>query len=266
MNLTISLAQMVFEFGKPATNLSRVEIWTEEAARRGSDLVLFPELWSSGYDLEHTTLHAERIEAGHFARLAELAKKHRIKIGSSLLERDTDRYFNTFTVFDDQGGLLAAYRKIHLFRLLEEEQYLEAGEKPVSFDPGWGRTGLAVCYDLRFPELFRRYASRGTRLMLIVAEWPEDRIAHWETLLAARAIENQTFIAAVNKVGTSKDAKLGGRSMIVNPMGDAIAKAGDKEIMITARVDLQQVDRVRKWMPVLDDARLDLDWSTEGDD
>ena len=253
MKLTISLAQMQFEFGQPDANMERVHSWIVEAARRGSELILFPELWASGYDLEHSQAYAEPLGSGLFARLAASAKAHQIAIGSSLLERQGERIFNTFALFGNQGETLAIYRKIHLFRLLDEDKWLNAGQELVMANPPWGKTGLGICYDLRFPEVFRAYALQGAKLVLLVAEWPERRVAQWQKLLQARAIDNQYYVAAVNKVGHSQGAKLGGRSAILDPWGVPVVEGGSDEVLLTAEIDLQQVDKARSWMPVFED-------------
>lgn len=244
---------MQFEFGQPEANLKRACEWIAEAARRGSDLVLLPELWASGYDLEHAHEYAQPLGTGLFARLSALAKKHNLAIGSSLLERNKGKIFNTFTLFDRHGETRAMYRKIHLFRLLDEEKWLNAGNELVTVDAPWGKTGLSICYDLRFPEIFRAYALHGVKLVLLVAEWPEKRINHWQKLLQVRAIENQYFIAAVNKVGRSQGSQLGGHSAIIDPMGEALVEGGINEVLLTAEIDFKKVEETRRWMPVFDD-------------
>jgi len=253
MKFSITLAQMQFKFGKPEVNMERVCSWIVEAARRGSDLVLFPELWASGYDLEQSQIYAQPLGNGLFANLSKLAKEHHIAIGSSLLESQGEKIFNTFTLFGCRGETLAIYRKVHLFRLLNEEKWLNAGKELVTINAPWGKTGLAICYDLRFPEVFRAYALRDVRLVLLVAEWPERRIAHWQKLLQARAIENQYYLAAVNKVGQSQGAKLGGHSAVLDPMGVPVVEGGNDEILLTAEIDLDQVEKIRRWMPVFKD-------------
>lgn len=253
MNLTISLAQMQFEFGRPEANLERVRAWAAEAARRGSDLTLFPELWASGYDLEHCQKYAAPLEAGLFAQMSNLAQEHDMALGGSLLESRDGKVYNTFYLYGRDGQTLAIYRKIHLFRLLEEEKWLNAGEELVLAHTPWGKAGLAVCYDLRFPEMFRAYALRGARLVLLVAEWPERRITHWRKLLQVRAIENQYFVAAVNKVGRSQGAQLGGHSAILDPMGVPVVEGGQNEVLLTAEINLQKVEETRRWMPVFED-------------
>lgn len=122
-------------------------------------------------------------------------------------------------------------------------------------DSSWGKIGLAICYDLRFPEIFRSCAVKGAQLILLVAEWPSHRIEHWKTLLQARAIENQCYIAAVNKVGTSQGAALGGNSAVVNPMGEFLTLGGENQELLQADLDLDEVSKIREWMPVFDDRR-----------
>ena len=122
-------------------------------------------------------------------------------------------------------------------------------------DSPWGKIGLAICYDLRFPEIFRTCAVEGAELILLVAEWPRQRIEHWKILLQARAIENQCFIAAVNKSGTSMGAALGGNSALINPMGEFLTLGGENEELLQATFDLDEVSKIRDWMPVFDDRR-----------
>ena len=123
----------------------------------------------------------------------------------------------------------------------------------------WGAAGLAICYDLRFPELFRRYAVRDkAKLILICAEWPQARVNHWRALLQARAIENQCFVAATNSCGKTGGTVFGGNSMIIDPWGEIIAEAGADEALVTGEIDLSEVDRVRQTIPVFEDRRPEV--------
>ncbi len=188
-----------------------------------------------------------------------LAKEHHIGLGGSLLERRGDQAFNTFVLFGSDGGILGLYRKIHLFRLMDEEKWLTAGNELVVADAAWGRAGLGICYDLRFPEMFRYYGLRGAELILLPAEWPSRRIQHWSALLRARAIENQVFIAAVNRVGESKGEVFGGRSVLLNPWGETLVEGTEvDEALLTASLDLKEVARVRQHIPVFGDRRADI--------
>jgi predicted amidohydrolase len=125
-------------------------------------------------------------------------------------------------------------------------------------DLPWGATSIAICYDLRFPELFRRYAVEGAKLMMIPAEWPLERIEHWKALLVARAIENQCYIAATNAAGQTGNTVFGGHSMIVDPWGKIIVAGGESPAMLTAEIELDVVDEVRDRIPVLRDRRPEL--------
>ena len=256
--LTVSLAQMEFLFGDVEANFSRVEEWVAEAAQRGSDLVLLPELWASGYDLENWRKYAAPLGAGSFKRVADLARQYKIAIGSSLLEERHGRAYNTFVLSGPDGDTWGIYRKVHRFRLLHEEKWLGAGDQLVLAQTPWGPVGLSICYDLRFPEMFRPYAVAGSCLTLIVAEWPERRVTHWSKLLQARAIENQMFVVGVNKVGKSQGAKLGGRSAIIDPWGKSLVEGDDSEVLLTAEVDLREAEKARRYIPVMRDRQPEI--------
>ncbi len=261
-NLVVSVGQMDIQAGQPEQNLAVVESWIEESARRGSDLVVFPELWDTGFDLDRASELTAAMDSGRFARIAELARTHRIHVVGSMLERATmggdDRFFNTAAWFTPEGAIAGMYRKIHLFRLMEEDRYLHAGDALPVFDLPWGKTSVAICYDLRFPELFRRYALAGAQLIVIPAQWPITRVAHWETLLKARAIENQVFVIACNRVGREGKVKFAGHSVILDPWGEPVISAGEEPALLTAAVDLDEVEQVHQKLTVFEDRRPEL--------
>lgn len=257
--LNISLGQMHLHLGEPERNFERVRAWTLEAARRGSQLVVFPELWSTAYDLENWGRHADPLGEGMFARLSALAREQRLAIASSLLESRDGRAYNTLALYAADGRLAGLYRKVHLVPMLDEPRWLAAGAELAAAPADWGLTGLGICYDLRFPEMWRRYALAGARLFLIPAEWPARRAAHWQALLRARAIENQVFVAACNRVGESKGELFAGRSVLLDPWGEPVAEAGPEgETLLTAEIDLARADDVRARIPVFKDRRPEL--------
>ena len=258
MNLTISLGQMRVTRGAPDANLERVQEWTCEAAKRGSGLVLFPELWHSGYDLEQRERYAAPLGEGVFARISDLAREHKIAIGGSVLEARDGKIYNSFPLFNADGRCLAVYSKTHLFSLMNEVKWLTPGETFVTANAPWGLTGLSICYDIRFPEVYRHYAFAGTRIVLVVAEWPVRRIEHWRTLLLARAIENQMFIAACNCLGEFREETFGGCSAIVDPWGRYVVEAGEEESLLTAEIDLNLVEKTRRQFPFFKDSRRDM--------
>jgi predicted amidohydrolase len=257
--MQLSLGQMHLHLGETETNFARVREWTAEAARRGSALVVFPELWPTAYDLENWPRHADVLGEGMFARLSELARTNRIAIASSVLEKKDGRAYNTFALYDARGELIATYRKVHLVPMLDEPKWLAAGDALTLVEAEWGMTGLGICYDLRFTEMWRRYALGGARLMLLPAEWPARRAYHWQTLLRARAIENQVFVAACNRVGESKGETFAGKSAVIDPWGEALVEGGaENEALLTAEIDLARVEDIRARIPVFKDRRPDL--------
>ncbi|HRA69004.1 MAG TPA: carbon-nitrogen family hydrolase [Caldilinea sp.] len=261
--LTISLVQMDCQLGEPEANFAAATQSIAEAARRGSDLVLLPELWSTAYALDAAPALASPLatgpsDGGWFGRMAALAAAHGLFVGGSLLEARRGRYYNCFALYGPDGALHGAYRKVHLFRLMDEEKFLASGEETVMVDMPWGKTGLAICYDLRFPELLRGYALAGARLMLLPAEWPHPRREHWRTLLRARAIENQCYVAACNRVGVTGNTAFFGASAVIDPWGATLVEAGEVETLLTVTVDLARVDDARRRIPVFEDRRTDL--------
>ncbi len=256
--LTISLAQMNIAYGDVRKNMKTAEDHIAEAARRGSHMVVFPELWSTGYALEQSRELASALNVGIFAQLATWATQHKISIVGSLLEKRGVEVSNSATFFAPNGRMLGVYRKIHLFRLMDEHRWLQPGAAPLLIDLPWGTTGMAICYDLRFPELFRRYATQGARMVVISAEWPIERIEHWRVLMQARAIENQCFMVACNSAGVTGDKTYGGHSMIIDPWGKIIVEVADAPTLVTAEVDLDYVDIVRSRIPVFEDRRTDI--------
>jgi len=258
VKFTFSLGQMDVRFGDPGANLATVTRMVEEAKRCSSDLVLFPELWSTGYDLSNASRYASDLDSGVFAEISSLARRVGIHILGSTLSLCGTKHRNTLTVFAPNGSLLADYSKIHLFRLMDEHKYLCAGDKIRTVDLPFGRAGLAICYDLRFPEMFRVQALAGAVMCFLPAEWPIPRLSHWQTLVQARAIENQMFVLACNRVGSDADNVFPGHSMAVDPWGEILAEGSDGEELITLSVDLSKVLETRKTIPVLQDRRPDV--------
>jgi len=258
MSISIAIAQLDLKCGSPEDNFLKAQKAVRQAAEQNADIILLPELWASGFDLEKTHEYASLLNEGWFSRMSELAVENAIGVGGSLIEESQGEYYNTFALYGGDGSLLGSYRKIHLFQKLEEHIHFSGGEKIVVLNSPWGRVGLVICYDLRFPEIFRSCAVEGAELILLVAEWPKRRIEDWKILLQARAIENQCFIAAVNKVGSSQGAPLGGNSAIINPRGEILAQGGEKEELLQSEIDLAEVTQTREWMPVFDDRRPDI--------
>jgi omega-amidase len=257
--LAITLAQMQIAAGDVRKNFSTLERIAAEAAAAKSRMIVLPELWSTGYVLENAKEHAAELSKGMFAQLSTLATQHKLCITGSLLEKRGVEVANGMPFFAPNGRMMGVYRKIHLFKLMDEDKHLSPGASPLVLDLPWGVTGFAICYDLRFPELFRKYAvEEKAKIVIISAEWPEVRIAHWRALLVARAIENQCFMVAVNAAGETAGTVYGGHSMIVDPWGKIVVEAGEDPQTITVDIELDAVDEARQRLPVFEDIRHDI--------
>lgn len=256
--LTISLAQMNIALGDTRKNVALMEKWTAEAARRGSHIVVFPELWSTGYALDQSRELASVLNSGVFNEMSGAAAQNKVCVVGSVLEKRGLEVANSAAFFKPNGQMLGVYRKMHLFRLMEEDKWLQPGASPLAMDLPWGATGLAICYDLRFPELFRRYAVDGAKMIIIPAEWPIERVEHWRALLVARAIENQCYIVACNAAGQIGTAVFGGHSMIVDPWGKIVVEGGETPQLLTAEIEMDAVDDIRRRIPVFEDRRTDI--------
>ena len=259
----VALAQMNVMVGDDATNLQTAHRMAERAASEGVELLLLPELWGSGYDLNHAHDHATAPTSGIFAEMADMARQHRMWVGGSLLgtldNRPAPNPYNLFALFSPDGTLAATYAKTHLFRLMDEEKWLSPGMDTTIVDLPWGKAGMAICYDLRFPELFRKYALGSARLMLLPSEWPHPRLAHWRTLLRARAIENQCYVIACNRVGQDPNGTtFFGHSTVIDPWGETLVEGEEGEVLLTTTVDLDVVDDVRRRIPIFQDRRPEL--------
>ncbi|MBI5589628.1 MAG: carbon-nitrogen family hydrolase [Deltaproteobacteria bacterium] len=264
MNLTLSMAQMRVAVSKPEENLRKAECWIAEASRRGSDVICFPEMWTTGFNW----LNNERMAAIHeniVDRVASMAKSYGIWVNGSMPAlNEAGKLSNTSFLFNARGERAGVYRKTHLFSLLCEDAHMAPGDRVTVVDTPWGRVGLAICYDIRFPELFRTYALKGAEIVFCPIAFPYPRLDHWKILVRARAIENQMFIAGINRVGTEDFGSDGGvtyfgDSVIIDPWGKAVIEAGETdEMLLTATVNMDRVKEIRASMTVLKDRRPDL--------
>lgn len=243
--------------GSISENFSLVREMLTQLGKKGTDIALLPELWSCGFDNDSLALHADKTPE-IVDELSQIASFHRMMIGGSLPEKEGNAIFNTFYLHDRDGRLLARYRKIHLFTMAGEDRYFGRGNQAVVCDTAVGRAGLLICYDLRFPELCRMLAVNGARIILVSAQWPEGRIGQWDTLLKARAIENQVVVIAANRLGSDLGNRYVGHSQIVSPTGNLLGFAGAGESLVEAEIDLSEIDHIRSLMPVLQERRPDV--------
>ncbi|RXZ80205.1 carbon-nitrogen family hydrolase [Paenibacillaceae bacterium] len=259
--LNIALIQMTVKAGDPEANFKHLQKQLELAIsqEKRPDVIMFPEMWNTGYALEQINELADVNGERTKALLSAFSKQHKVNlIAGSIAERQESGVRNTTYAFDRSGELHADYSKIHLFRLMDEEKYLQAGNKVGSLAVDGNEAGMMICYDIRFPELSRKLALGGAKMLFVPAQWPNPRLHHWRTLLIARAIENQMYVIACNRVGTSGDTSFFGHSLIIDPWGEVIAEAGSEETILQASIDLALVDEVRGRIPVFEDRRSSL--------
>ena len=257
-DMVVSVAQMGVAANEPERNLETAARAVDEGARRGSHLVVLPELWTTGIALRESTEGDTLARFDTVAAMRQLARTNGVAVAGSVLLPDGNHFQNVLLLISAEGETIARYAKLHPFTPMDEQRYVTPGDEIVVCEAVWGSTGLAICYDLRFPELFRRLAERGAELVLLPAEWPHPRLEHWSVLTRARAIENQCFVVAANAAGSQGRYTFCGHSAIIDPWGVVLAEAGEEETVITASFDLDEVARVRERFPALKDRRRDI--------
>jgi predicted amidohydrolase len=259
-----------------AANLATADRLTRSAAADGATLIVLPEKWTAIGSDEQLRAAAELLDGPSINWARAIARELQVDlVAGSILERveGHERLANTSVHVDPSGELRAAYRKLHMFdvevdgRTYRESELEEPGEEIVSSETADGiELGLSICYDLRFPELYRILAVRGARVLTVPAAFTLTTTRdHWETLLRARAIENQAFVIAANQVGTHPAGQhSGGRSMIVDPWGLVLAQAQDSEGYIVADLDLRRQQEIRSRLPALANRRPEVyRWPSE---
>lgn len=259
MKITIALAQMEISLGRPEANHLQAQSLANQAVAQDAHVLLLPELWATGYDMDRVQEYAAPLDGGHFALMAELARMHGLYVaGTALEENPGGRPFNTAALYGPDGNCLGAYQKVHLWAPLGEVEHMTPGDRLPAFELKWGTVAIAICYDLRFPELWRRLTDAGAQLVLIPAEWPARRVEHWRLLLRARAVENQIYVAGCNRAGTGPDGEFGGHSAVVDPWARVLVEGNSQPGLFTATIEMEEVTRARQSFPFLADRRPEV--------
>lgn len=259
MSVNVALVQLAVNDAEPVYERIPRALGLVREASQGAEVVVLPELWPSGaFSFESAAEHAQSLDGPLVADLGVLAKECSIWLhGGSIVERDAGELFNTSLLFAPDGRLVATYRKIHLFGFDGgETTVLTGGDELVVVDTPLGATGLATCYDLRFPEFFRALTEGGATSVLLSSGWPATRIGHWDVLVQARAIEDQLLVIACNEVGQHGGVALGGASLVVDARGEVLARAGGDEEILRATVHPGATQEWRTAFPVLSDIRM----------
>lgn len=259
--------QMDIAWEDVGTNLERAAEMAGRAAAAGARLLVLPEMFATGFTQDIKV--ALEATPATYQLLADLARAHGVFVAGGIVEPAPDleargggagpqaRAYNTCVVLNPEGHEVLRYRKAHAFTLAREHECIQQGDALLSAAVDETRVTALICYDLRFPEVFRP-AARQTDLYLVIASWPEVRSHAWRTLLVARAIENQAWVLGVNRVGTAQGHAHRGDSMLVDPMGEVVASRACSEGLVLGEVDVEAARRSRERLGFLEDRRPEL--------
>jgi predicted amidohydrolase len=254
--LIAAAVQFNITLGEVDRNLAKAEAALRRVAARGAQLAVLPEMWSAGFaykKLPELAAETPRV----LDEVARLSRELNLVVVGSLPELVDGKVCNSSYV-TDRGVLVGSYRKLHLFSLMNENEHIAAGDRTAVVATSVGKLGLAVCYDLRFPELFRKLALEGAEIICLPGEWPAPRQLHWRTLLRARAIENQCFVVAANCCGRQGKLDFFGMSLIIAPRGELLAEADDFATELVATCAFQELVDYRAQITCFADRRPDV--------
>ncbi len=265
--MKIAVAQIQCKVGDVQANVDKILNHIERASLRGAQLIVFPEMADTGYDVAMIAGHASSWSHGPLRQIRKSAEKNNIYVVCGLSEIENQNLYNALAVIGPEGRVAGKYRKVHLaaFSPLHEDRIFTAGGGFETVQIGEFKCGLMICYDLRFPEMARRLVLNGAQMLLLSSAWPLSRRNHWNTLIAARAIENQVFFAAANHAGGNSSLSFCGSSMIVDPFGITVSSASVKdEMIIEGDIDKAELAEVRKAIPVFEHRRESLYFDAKG--
>jgi omega-amidase len=256
----LAAAQIACALGEVTANVRKMRHFALRAKEAGAELVVFPEMSDTGYVMEVIRDKASRWDEGAVPQLRQIAQELSIAIISGLSEKEGTAIYNSQIAIDPRGEIIGKYRKTHLFAPIGEDQVCARGDCLTSLAFGPFRFGLTICYDLRFPELYRALAlEQQVNVFINSSAWPFPRLEHLRILAAARAIENQSYLILANRVGRDSGAPFCGSSAIIDPSGVIIAAAGpDREGLVVADLSSEGVAAVREKTAVFAHRRADL--------
>lgn len=260
-SITVALIQLRVFDGDKETNLKKYrELLDTNMAHLKHppiDVIVLPELFNTGYAYEkYSTLAEEAGQGATFKSLQKTAIEYHSYVIAGYLEKHKEKFYDSVVVLNRSGKLVANYRKTHLFQ--SEREHFAEGNTFTLIDTDFGRIGVAICYELRFPEVARVLTLKGAKALFFPAAWPIPRVEHWKILGAARAIENQVFVVLANRVGAGTLYHYFGESMIIDPWGDIIAGAGEFEQVLFAKIEFELINKSREMITSLKDRRDEL--------
>lgn len=252
--MKVCTAQVASAWEDPEENLRRAALCIASGKARGADLICFPEQFVTGWS-PRSTRFAEEPDGPTVRALQDLARDHSIFLVGSYVERHKPRPLNTAVAIDPRGEVVANFSKIHPFSPGGEDLHYDGGDHLSVFLAGNIRFGIAICYDLRFPPLFRAYGKAGVHCVLVPSAWPCSRTRSWEILIQARALDNQFYVLGCNATGATPVDRYCGHSLSADPVGAVLSRGGEGEELIMTGVDPARVDAARARMPVERDRR-----------
>ncbi|HKX31833.1 MAG TPA: carbon-nitrogen family hydrolase [Blastocatellia bacterium] len=256
MNVIALQLDIVWE--QKAANHAKVQSMIEKARPQPGTLLVLPEMFATGFSMNVAEIHdTDTQETQRF--LAQIAKAHRLYLMAGVVTRTPEgRGRNEAVIYSPEGVEIGRYHKLHPFSIGGESAHYAAGDRLCVVEIERFRVAPMICYDLRFPEIFRAAVKLGANLYPVIASWPGLREEHWVTLLKARAIENQAYVIGVNRCGSDPKLKYPGRSMIIDPHGRIMVDAGREEVLIGAQLNLEELSSYRQDFPILPDLRSDF--------
>ena len=262
MKIRLLLVQLEAVSGNVEQNILKIEALLEKSGYSSADIIVLPELWTIGWDCSSFNKSSEELYSSKaYKFLQSLAIKYNSNVigGSAVLKKNNEKDRNTCLVFDRNGTLISMYDKYHLFshRGQSEGSFLEEGESPVIVKTDVGNIGLSICYDIRFPEMFRLYAFNDADLIVNVAAWPQAFTDEYVTLSRARAIENQIYFISCCLTGKINETfYFSGNSFVTDYKGRIVSKLEEEEKVLYAEIDIDEMKQYRKQIPILKDTKL----------
>jgi predicted amidohydrolase len=253
-SIRICSAQIAGIWEEPEKSLEKAGVFIRHAAASGASLICFPEQFATGWDPE-SGKNLEDINGLIVSSLRAYARTNKIAVIGSFRKQGNPLPENTAVVINNEGRILTTYSKMHLFSPGNEQKGFSPGSDLGIFSLGPLSCGIAICYDLRFPDLFRIYAQKGVQVVFVPAAWPQKRIKHWELFITARAAENQMYVAGVNTTGITPVDTYSGSSMTADPHGTIISRANDAEQLVFTDIDPALVEKARESFPVEKDRK-----------
>jgi len=266
-NVNVTMLQMSSVIGDVEANIQKVKAILKNSLTYKTDVLVLPEVWTVGWSCSHFRDTAQNLYSGSVAEfLSETARKYNMNIiGGSFITKDCDRYYNTCPVFDRNGNFTASYNKMHLYAYYgcDEDKYVSRGASPCLVELDGVKYGISICYDIRFPELYRAYAKAGADVLVNCAAWGAKKPIPWEVMTKSRAVENQCYMIALTQSGYIENGEYNlGQSRIIDYKGDEISSIMSEEGLANGDISLDLMYNFRSKSPVLKDIRSDYEVKT----